>query len=507
MNASECRRQYRNYRFALARARYDFYKGAASQMRRDEINNRYSDLWRRESIDEITLQRDKTPANFTTERAALERLAGALRLGFCGAQTRAVETELANCEASAQATWHSEKITVKNALARLSENLSGSERRELAARFNDAVASCHDLRAELINERRGAARKLGFENFRYCYESVVNFKLEPFADAATNFLSQTASSYSNALADWAREAFGLQTARELNYAETFALERSANLDRYLKAHEIAPLYRATVSEMGINAPPQAVALEESNSENLALRGAVCCALKPPEDVRVVYQTRRGAVSCFDFFRAAGRAQMFAFVSRELLIRYPEFVFAPDDTMLAGYAALFESFWRDQSWLAAHLPIKANEIQRIARGVALRKLFEIRRACAQLRFALALENSTDARETHLAETFSTLYAEATDFSYPAELYLFDSSAALERSAAFLRAELFAAAVRERLCARYGSRWWTQRAARDVLIDMWNTASRYAVEELAKLNDIGELSFELLAEKFAEALRES
>jgi hypothetical protein len=40
----------------------------------------------------------------------------------------------------------------------------------------------------------------------------------------------------------------------------------------------------------------------------------------------------------------------------------------------------------------------------------------------------------------------------------------------------------------------------------LIDLWNTSSRYTVEELAKLIGFGELSFELLADSLISAVSE-
>ena len=47
-------------------------------------------------------------------------------------------------------------------------------------------------------------------------------------------------------------------------------------------------------------------------------------------------------------------------------------------------------------------------------------------------------------------------------------------------------------------RHGHRWWASRKAGDELIDLWNTASRYSVEELARLIGFGEISFDLIAE---------
>ncbi len=55
-------------------------------------------------------------------------------------------------------------------------------------------------------------------------------------------------------------------------------------------------------------------------------------------------------------------------------------------------------------------------------------------------------------------------------------------------------------------RYGRRWWASRKAGDELIDLWNTSSRYTVEELARLIGIGEISFDLLAESLIAAMKE-
>jgi hypothetical protein len=54
------------------------------------------------------------------------------------------------------------------------------------------------------------------------------------------------------------------------------------------------------------------------------------------------------------------------------------------------------------------------------------------------------------------------------------------------------------LREYLRVRYGNRWWASRKAGDELIDLWNTASRYSVEELASLIGFSEISFELIVE---------
>jgi hypothetical protein len=73
------------------------------------------------------------------------------------------------------------------------------------------------------------------------------------------------------------------------------------------------------------------------------------------------------------------------------------------------------------------------------------------------------------------------------------------------AVYLRARLFAVALGEYFRTRYGHRWWAARKAADELIDLWNTGSRYTVEELAALAGLGELNFDLLADSTEAILR--
>jgi hypothetical protein len=56
---------------------------------------------------------------------------------------------------------------------------------------------------------------------------------------------------------------------------------------------------------------------------------------------------------------------------------------------------------------------------------------------------------------------------------------------------LRGRLFAASLAGYLRTHHGARWWSRRAARDELVDLWNTASCYGVEEFARLAGAGAL----------------
>jgi len=230
----------------------------------------------------------------------------------------------------------------------------------------------------------------------------------------------------------------------------------------------------------------------------------CFAVKPPEDVRLVFDARAGGVSLYRrAFREGGRAQLFAWASRETAARYPEFVYAPDGATEEGHALLFAALFRDAGWVGAHRGVRAAEAQEAARGAALVELYEARRECAALKYALELDSAADPRSAALAEAYVSLFGAATGFRHEASTRLLDADEDF-RAATALRARLFAAGFGEHLRARYGRRWYASRAAGDELIDVWNTASRYGAEELSRLVWGGEAGFELLAEELTVAL---
>lgn len=507
MTPRELRSEYAAFCAAFERARFDFYSGDSAALNLEPLRDRYADLWTLANIEDVRRARDETSAQFSTERAALFALEAALAFGFIEAQTRDVSEELARCEAAARVSFRGERIEARRIPLLLDEVADANERRELAARWADALASCDDLRAATIEAQRAALKKLGFDSSLALHERITGFDINKFASDAARFLERTAKAYGAALARWSESALQIKSA-QLSFADSFLLERAAPLDPHLKAEAPAALFRATLDELKIHdALKNRLALRASASESLRARGAACCAFAPPDDVRVLFRSESNGRVAVELFRAGGAAQTFLWSSAETAARFPEFVFAPDRATSAAFGALFTSFFKDEAWLAENLKIKADEVRRLARFLALRDLFRARRACGLLSFAIEFETANDLRDAHLGEAYAELLSEATEFRYAPQTCLRDAQNALNDALTELRAQLFAVALVERLRTRYGSRWRAARGARDELIDMWNTTSRYSVEELARLTDVGELSFDLLGENLTTAARDA
>jgi hypothetical protein len=239
--------------------------------------------------------------------------------------------------------------------------------------------------------------------------------------------------------------------------------------------------------------------------------SACFAVAPPDDVRLVLGARgRGLSFLRQSFREAGRAQMFAWSSHETAARHPEFLRAPDAATEAGHALLVSGLFRDAAWLGEHRGVRATAASEIAEHVALLDLHDARRECAALAHALALDDGADPRGEQTTEGYASSHTAATGFRHDAASRLLDAEGFFNPSGApgwpgdffwaatRLRARLFAAGFAEHLKERHGRRWFASRAAGDELIDVWNTASRHAPEELARLVWGGATGFELLAE---------
>jgi hypothetical protein len=502
MNPSDYRRDYAAFRTAVERARFEHHAGLDARLELRPAEERYADLWTREAFAELRRAFEETHAQFETERAARRALAGAAAIGYAEASAREVSEELGRCEESAAFDWAGSRLSSTEAARRLADESDAALRRELSRRRLDALRPCEDLRAARLEALGAAARALGFKSRAALYESFAGANLESLSAAARGFLARTEAAYMSRLAEWARRE--LPTGDAPEYADLAAFERAQGTEASFPARDFRAVYVAALGGLGVRVE----SLRNLHIDEVARPGkgaeTACFAVAPPGDVRLVVGQGAGGL---DFqrrsFHEGGRAQMLAWASRETSARYPEFVHAPDRAAEFGHGLLLSGLLREPAWLAARRGMRAAEAEEMARLSALLDLYAARRDCASLAYALALDAAADARSDSLAEEYATTFGGATGFRHTAAARLLDADEWFG-SATRLRARLFASSLGEHLRARHGRRWFEARRAGEELIDVWNTASRYGAEELARLAWGGELSFELLAESSLTAL---
>jgi hypothetical protein len=385
----------------------------------------------------------------------------------------------------------------------LASEPDAARRRELARRWLDAAGACEDLRAARLEALGGAARALGFGGRKSLYEEFTGASLEALAAGAEGFLRRTEGAYMSGLAWWVARA--LPAWHAPGYGDFLFFGRADGSEAQFPARDFRGLYADTLAGLGVRPGSRPNPRLDDDARDGRSAEPACFAVNPPADVRLVVGGAGGGGLDFQRkgFEEGGRAQMFAWASGEAARRHPEFVFAPDGATEKGHGLLLAGLFREPAWLAARRGMRESEAAEVARTAALLDLSAARRECAALSYALALEGAADPRSDQLAEQYVSLHTDATGFRHEQAARLLDADEWFE-SATRLRARLFAASAREQLRGRHGRRWFESRRAGEELIDGWNTASRYHVEELSQLLWSVGPSFDLLADALGEAL---
>lgn len=498
MNPSDYRKDFAAYHSALEREKFKWHSGIDRQLDLKPLHERYADLWSLDAIENLRRARAETSEQFETERAGLRALIGAARLEYSEAHAREVTGELMRCVEAARVEWDGASASAAIVPAMLAEETDASRRQELARRWFDAVAVCDDLRVARLESIDEAMSLLGCADRRSLYESFTGVDLNELSAATDRFMERTERVYLSRLAAWTAREVPSSANRETHLADAHFFERAARFDARFPYQNFLPLYKESFAQLGVRVESQRNLQIDSELRPSKGERAACFPIGPPEDVRLVMGSMRGGL---DFmrrsFHEAGRAQMFAWTSRDTAARHPEFAYPPDTATERGHAFLIKGLFREAVWLGERVGVRASEAREIVDASALVELHDARRECARLRHSLALDGVSDVRAEGLAGDYAESFSRATGFRHAAATHLLDADDRFD-AATNLRGRLFALGFREHLRARHGWRWFSSRAAGDELIDVWNTASRYSVEELARLIWGGQLDFELLAE---------
>ncbi|HUQ33436.1 MAG TPA: hypothetical protein VM095_15045 [Pyrinomonadaceae bacterium] len=507
MNISDYRRDFAAYCSALELAHYQHRAGFDKELHLEPIYERYGDLFTLDAIGALQHAYDETSAHLETERRGLRLLASAARAGYLEAQARELTDEVVLCQVAARVEWEGERVPVNNVPKLISNEPTASRRRELAARWVDAGRTCNDLRAARLESFHEAAGQLGFDSYLALFTDILDTDFRRLAVQAGRFLERTESAYASALSRAvARDVPGV-AVDDLQHADYFFFQRMSRLDPYFPAQGLITTYADAMNSLGISVGQQTNIHIDAEERPFKNPRPACFRINPPDDVRLLIAPVGGAHDYTMLFHEAGHAQHFGWSSRELSKRHPEFLYAPDQATGEGHAFILSHLLHDTGWLMQHRSgVGPDQAREIVRELALLTCGNVRRRCASLSYEIELHGAgSSLRSERLAASYSDSLSQATGFRRSPALYLIDVDDGFY-SAAYLRAWAFEVSLREYLRTRWGRRWWASRKAGDELIDLWNTSSRYTVEELAELIGFGEISFDLLADDLIAAMKE-
>jgi hypothetical protein len=342
--------------------------------------------------------------------------------------------------------------------------------RELAARArsrSEAVV----LREELVARESEALALLGFANARAFAES-----LRPGVDYGF----------------WSAQAEALleSTAADLRDAESAV--RPLAWDEVLPASRLRPALDFALESLRVPLARAQGLLTSETARPSVRELAFHCAPRVPREVCLVYGPRAGIPALEALFAAAGEALHAAFTSEALPL---ERRVLGDPAGALVWRFFLARLLAEPSFAESGLVGgRADEFGAVLRA---RRLAAVRRAAARVAPELALAELAPGGDPRGLEA---LYGERIALALgrrPDEAaFLIECSARLH-SVDELRAEALAAELTRHLRERFGRRWWTLRAAGELLLELWNTGTGYAPEGLARELGLGPLGADTLA----------
>ncbi|MBA2340541.1 MAG: hypothetical protein H0V88_09110 [Pyrinomonadaceae bacterium] len=504
MNTSDYRREFAAFHSAIQEEKYHQHQHPTldKDLNLQRISERYADLYTLDAIHDLE-EKLKDESAFGIEREGLRKLYDGARIHYAQGEAREIDAELKNCTGAARVEWRGTSLHARDVMERVLLETNSSERRELAARWLDVLRPCDDLkyaRKRILDE---AAHRLEFDSFLALHHRAEGVDVQALIISSKELLELTASVYYRELALALQRYLPGTVIGEATYADEVFFKRAAQFDDYFPAKGTAAVYQATMKSLGIDSTNQRKNIKfEKQTASATASG--CFAVNVPDDIRLSISGATGANVCAKAISEGARAQHYSWTSSDLSARYPEFVRSPDRATNEGHTVLFRYLFLDSLWLAEHLGnLRPSQTSEITRFFALVELHDLRSCAARLQI-----EATKMQDDSLAEANkqSQMMSEASGFQLPHGAFLWLNEQT-HTATTFLRARMFAAHMREHLRTRHGSRWWASRGARDELIDIWNTASRYSVEELAQLTGAGEMSnFDLLIEMLTKTLNE-
>jgi hypothetical protein len=470
---SEYRQRFGQFHTDLSREDYLFRSGRKSARESAHIFSEYSDLFRLSAVEELRAVLKETAEYRETEAKSIRRLIAFALENNLAARTRDVSVEIERYESAARIDWDGKPVSFHRSAELLANEADARRRRDLYARRAGVIQGTQDLRAERFEKLHEGVREIGFESYvamrRELHGPLKEMDCEGLATQAEQILAKTESRYVSSLAPLLLREAGVSidqaTAADLGW-----LRRYARFDAFFGREQMPRIYRDLFAALGFDTEKQSnVAIDSTPRPNKQPQ-AFCSPIEVPDEIKLVVNFIGGQQNYREFLRAAGRAQHFAWTSRNL---YPEFRIGGDAAVGKAWGLLFEHLPLEPDWLAGTLGFV--ETAEFCHAQAVFRLMALRRQAAKIIYEV--EFHTGKLSGNTGARYAELMTAAVRVRFDEAEHLRDLSEDF-RPGDDLRAAAFEAQVRDYLKTQFGSHWWSSRKAGETLIDLWNTGHQYS-----------------------------
>ncbi|HET6318640.1 MAG TPA: hypothetical protein VFG86_19465 [Chloroflexota bacterium] len=401
-------------------------------------------------------------------------LSGLLAAASLEGRTRELASKAGSAAARTTVRFEEEDIVWREAPARWPLIGDVPRRHELAESWRAALATeLNPVLGNWLETLRSELQQVVGQEWLPFWSEQRGISLEDMARLATTVLQTGDEVYGHALGVYLSQV-GLPID-DAWVADADWAFRAARFDVVFPERERMPVLIRTFAGLGIDLESQS----ELHFEAGPQPGVRYCPVEMPGQVHVLLRLTGGYRDYLRSLRGLGIAQ-------HALHTDPRLPFwqrwLGDDTPTLGYGLLLEGLVRDRAWLLAHVEYENSSDFRVIAHLAW--LYRVRRLAASALYEQLVWHSEPGGS--LAADFEVRMSEALRLRcFPDEyLRLLQNApwSTLE-SAIGLRAEVFAAQLREYLAREFDEEWWRfSRAAKFLRDELWRPGRRHSAQEL-------------------------
>ncbi len=388
--------------------------------------------------------------------------------------------QLATAETQATIEWRGEHIPYRMGIALIPHEADPGGRRELDQRVSAVTELLNPMRAARLAGMREGIRALGFAGCADFCQRVMGLDLAMLREQTTRVLAETDQCWQQLLATHMEEA--RESARASIFDLRYALT-GPQYDELFPGHALMPALHATFQGLGIDIDGQRNLHLDTEERRLKSQRPFCCAVRVPDDIRLVMMARGGREDYNHLLHEAGHAVHLAFTDGAAPFA---FRCLGDNSVTEAYAFLFNLILRNPHWLREVAGTQASpDYLSFARFY---HLYQVRRLSGRLGYELELHagdlppgSATGASD--LARSYCEHVGKALGVRMGLENYLADVDD-LFYCARYLRAWMLEVQLRNHLTEKFGGRWFAAPEAGAFLRGLWSLGQELTAEEVAQ-----------------------
>jgi hypothetical protein len=476
VNAAEYRVEAEAFVSELDREYYLHFAGLKDEFEIEAIYAAHAGLFSRAAVDSLRESGSRELLRFAAE-------------GYVEQAVKELSAELARLEAALEVTVDGETHPFRQAAVVQANERDPTRRRALeAARMELVEERLNPLLRETHERSRALVRELGWPSVRAMTEELSGVDLGALARQTEAFLAETESGYEATVEPRLRAELGLGFD-ELERADLAAFFRAPSLDGLFPAERLLSVFGETLAGLGLDSgSPGEVILDAEPRPKKSPR-AFCAPVRVPDEVYLVITRIGGREDYETLLHEAGHAQHYSHVDRTLPFEHR---YLGDNSVTEGFAFLLQHLAEDPAWLERRLGVA--DPTPVVEHARASKLVFLRRYSAKLSYELELhgEGAADGLDAVYARRLS----DAVHVDWPRASWLSDVDPFFY-VASYLRAWALETHVRAELRERFGELWFEERAAGDMLRELWSSGQREPADQLLARLTGAELDFRVLA----------